>query len=180
MNNIYYQKYIKYKTKYQNLKKQTGGQNINKNFTITSPNFINYEKLDDKYKLDKCGGQNIFPTLIFHDPSPNTKSYALIMDDPDAIHGLWIHFICWNIPKQFTQLDNDNIQNVIIGKNSWNENKYGGPCPPQKSGKHRYFFKVYALDTILNIDKNTNKEELLKIIKPYIIDQTEIVGIIYA
>jgi Raf kinase inhibitor-like YbhB/YbcL family protein len=140
----YYYKYIKYKTKYLDIK---GGSN---NFQISSPNFKNNGYLDKTYMYNngncKDVGNNIFPTIEWTSAPANTKSFALIVDDKDAKNDKqesFIHLICWNIPSSYSHLVNDDIKqkkNLIVGKNSWSHNKYDGPCPP--FGTHRYFFTL--------------------------------------
>ena len=85
----------------------------------------------------------------------NIKSYAYIIDDPDAVNGLWTHFICWNIPSNITVLNDKTLfdNNIIIGKNSWNNHIYEGPCPPPNTGIHHYVFTIYGLNDYFNISK---------------------------
>ena len=115
--NKYYHKYMKYKTKYLNF--INGG---NKKFQILSPDFENNKTLDEKYMYnkDKCTdiGENIFPTINWLNPPPNTKSFALIIDDKDAPNGSWIHLLCWNIPSVKHKLTNYHLNDKekIVGE----------------------------------------------------------------
>lgn len=140
---------------------------------IFSPNFENGGEIPIKFT---CKGENINPELVIENIPAETKSLALIMDDPDAPRGIFSHWIAWNInPKINTIGENSTPINAVVGINSANENKYHGPCPP--SGTHRYFFKIFALNSKINLDFNTNKEILEKTIKNYIIEQAELIGL---
>jgi Raf kinase inhibitor-like YbhB/YbcL family protein len=137
--------------------------------------FGNGEQIPEKYTAD---GDNVNPPLEISGIPINTKSLILIIDDPDALNGVWDHWIVFNIPVSGESL---NIkENKIPGNqgiNSWNKIEYGGPSPPQGSGTHRYFFKVYAIDTNFNFNETPNKEELLNAIKNHILDKAELVGV---
>jgi Raf kinase inhibitor-like YbhB/YbcL family protein len=149
-------------------------------FELMSTAFKNNQRIPDKFT---CKGQNVSPGLDWKDAPAGTKSFALIMDDPDAPveiappYGIWDHWIIYNIPSSITALLEGQINGGIkVLNNGWKEKKYGGPCPP--SGKpHRYFFKLYALKDYLELDENASKEELLVKIKEYVIASAELVGI---
>ena len=99
------------------------------------------------------------------------------MDDPDAPMGTWDHWILFNIPYDVHELE-ENIQTLPLatktGQNSWKENKYGGPQPPDKM--HRYFFKLYALDTTLNLETGASKLDIEDAMQPHILDQATLMG----
>lgn len=123
-----------------------------------------------------CEGDNVSPNIKWSKPKSNkVKSYSLIFDDPDAPNGLWVHWILYNIPFDVTELREgitwQELQEMKIqpGLNSWNNHTYGGPCPPD--GEHRYFFKIYALDSILSIDGQVNKEILEEKMKNHIVSE---------
>lgn len=138
---------------------------------ISSPAFKNNGEIPIKYAVP---GQNINPPLIFSNVPENVKSLVLIMDDPDAPIGTWVHWVLWNInPKTKEIPENFVPQGAVQGKTS-RENHYSGPNPP--SGAHRYFFKLYALDTRLNISGQTDANTLLKLIERNIIAQAELIG----
>jgi Raf kinase inhibitor-like YbhB/YbcL family protein len=100
---------------------------------------------------------------------------ALIMDDPDAPVGTWVHWVVWNIPTETRAIEENVLPSgAIQGKNSWKRNNYGGPCPP--AGKHRYFFKIYALDIVLNLDQASTKNDLERAMHGHILAQGEIMG----
>jgi len=112
------------------------------------------------------------PPLKIKDVPKGTESLVLIVDDPDAPMGTWDHWIVWNIPPT-EAIDEDSVPG-IEGMNDFNRHSYGGPCPP--SGTHRYFFKVYALDTSLHLDSNARKEDVERAMEAHILAEGEIVG----
>lgn len=138
--------------------------------TVTSPAFIHGEKIPSKYT---CDGANISPPLIIHGLPDETKCLVLIVEDPDAPMGVWDHWIVWNILPS-TQIKEDSIPG-IEGINSFKRNHYGGPCPP--SGIHRYFFKVFALNTFLELDAASGKDSVEKAMKKHILAHGELVGV---
>lgn len=127
--------------------------------------------------LYTCKGSDISPELKWTGVPAGTKSFVLIMDDPDAPHGTWDHWVLYNIPANVMELPEDVAalpKGTEVGLNSWNKNSYGGPCPP--SGVHRYFFKLYALDAILMPQKNMTKSLLLKSIEGHVLASAQLVG----
>ena len=118
-----------------------------------------------------CDGQDKTPPLEVSEVPANAKSLALVVDDPDAPMGTWDHWILWNIPPNTTLIDK---QIGIAGRNSWGKTNYGGPCPP--SGTHRYFFKLYALDLMLDLPAGSNKAALEKAMKGHILEETALMG----
>jgi Raf kinase inhibitor-like YbhB/YbcL family protein len=120
-----------------------------------------------------CQGEDISPSLIIEDIPKEAKSLALIVDDPDAPMGTWIHWVVFDIP-----LINHIEENSIPGKlghNNFGRKNYGGPCPP--SGTHRYFFKLYALDKMLNLTEGITKKELEKAMQGHILGQAQLIGL---
>jgi Raf kinase inhibitor-like YbhB/YbcL family protein len=138
---------------------------------ITSPDFKNSEQIPAKFT---CQGEDINPALVIENIPANTKSLALIVDDPDAPMGTWVHWIVYDIPV-ISRIEEDSIPgkqgiNTARGKN------YHGPCPP--SGTHRYFFKIYALDKVLGLDENkVTKASLEKAMEGHILDKAELIGL---
>lgn len=124
-----------------------------------------------------CQGANSSPPLVWQDTNPGTQSYVLIVDDPDAPGGTWVHWVLFNIPAQMKQLPEDAQipTGASNGKNSWGVTGYRGPCPP--SGTHRYFFKLYALDTILNLSEGATKQDIVQAMQNHIIANTELIGL---
>jgi Raf kinase inhibitor-like YbhB/YbcL family protein len=123
-----------------------------------------------------CDGKDINPVLLIKNVPSGTKSLALIVDDPDAPAGTWVHWVVWNIDPNTSEIKEDTIpKGAEQGMNDFRKHDYGGPCPP--SGTHRYFFKLYALDTMLNLSSNSKKGDLEKAMKGHILEKTEIIGL---
>lgn len=120
-----------------------------------------------------CEGENINPPLIVENIPDNTKTLALIVEDPDAPRGVFTHWIVWNISPNEAIAEKSNTG--ISGTNSFGKTGYGGPCPP--SGEHRYFFRVFALDDELDLLGGSTKEELLDAMKEHIIASAELMGV---
>jgi len=146
-------------------------------FTITSTAFEHEGMIPVKYT---CDGADISPPFSWKNAPAGTKSFALICDDPDAPMGTWVHWVLFNLPENTNQLQ-ENIptdeklgNGALQGINSWPRIGYGGPCPP--SGTHRYFFKFYALDTMLEVSGEVSKDRLLQAMQGHILAQTEIMG----
>jgi Raf kinase inhibitor-like YbhB/YbcL family protein len=149
-----------------------GVKSKNVSMKIISSAFENNAKIPSKYT---CDGRNINPPLSFADVPQNAKSLVLIVDDPDAPGGTWLHWTVFNIdPKINEVLENSLPKSGIEGVTSFAKTGYGGPCPP--SGTHRYFFKLYALDATLGI-KNPDKATLEKEMQEHIVDKAELIGL---
>jgi Raf kinase inhibitor-like YbhB/YbcL family protein len=144
-------------------------------FKLTSDAFANGQSIPSKYS---CIGKNISPDLAWTDPPAGTQSFALIVDDPDAPMGTWVHWVLFNIPASTRSLDEGmsitGSSTILAGKNSSSHLSYDGPCPP--SGTHRYFFKLYALDTTLSLKAGAGKGQVLDAMKGHILAQTELMG----
>lgn len=137
---------------------------------ITSSAFKHNEYILEKFT---CDGQDCNPPLAIKDIPDNAKSLALIMDDPDAPMGTWVHWVVFDIP-----IMEDIKENSIPGTqgvNTSGDKNYGGPCPP--SGVHRYFFKIYALDTVLNVREGITKQELETAMRGHVLAQAELIGL---
>ncbi len=147
-------------------------------FELTSTAFATGEPIPRKYT---CDGDDISPPLQWSDPPQGTQSFALISDDPDAPMGTWVHWVLYNLPAETralpeaVPLDADLPDGSRHGQNSWRWLGYGGPCPP--GGTHRYFFKLYALDTALDLTAGASKEQLLQAMEGHILAQAEIMGV---
>jgi Raf kinase inhibitor-like YbhB/YbcL family protein len=139
------------------------------NMKLTSPEFENNGFIPRKFT---CQGEDINPELIIEDIPQGAKSLALIVDDPDAPMGTWVHWIVYNIPV-IGLIKEDSIPG-IQGRNDFGGGGYGGPCPP--SGTHRYFFKLYALDTELNLEEGISKKVLEKAMEGHLLTKAELVG----
>ena len=148
-------------------------------FKLTSDAFASGQSIPAKYS---CVGKNISPALAWTEPPDGTISFALIVEDPDAPAGTWTHWVLYNISADRRSLEEDlpvtgknvNPNAIFVGKNSWGDIGYGGPCPP--SGTHRYYFKFYALDTLISLLPGATKEQLLKEMNGHILAQTELMG----
>lgn len=146
--------------------KLQGGEDMK----LTSPAFENNELIPKKFT---CDGEDISPGLEISDIPDKTQSLALIVDDPDAPMGTWVHWVVFDIPV-ITRIE----QNSIPGKqgiNDFGRKNYGGPCPP--SGTHRYFFKLYALDKKLELAEGINKQDLEEAMQRHILDKAELIGL---
>lgn len=121
-----------------------------------------------------CQGEDVSPEFTLRDVPSNSKSLVLIMDDPDAPSGTFDHWIAWNIPPDTKKLK-EGVALAEQGKNHFGNLGYGGPCPPP--GKpHRYFFKLYALDTLLNLPSGSSKKQVEKAMEGHIIGKAELMG----
>lgn len=144
---------------------------------ILSSAFQHEGMIPDKFS---CKGQDISPPLKWENAPAGTKSFVLICDDPDAPVGTWDHWLLFNIPASVTELQEGVPAQAELpngarhGKNSWGRKDYGGPCPP--GGTHRYFFKFYALDTLLDLEPGVSKKELMNAMQGHILAQTELMG----
>lgn len=139
---------------------------------ISSSAFKNNSIIPAKYT---CDGENINLPLTFSDVPKDAKSLVLIVDDPDAPMGLWIHWVVFDIdPKTTGVSEGSKFPNAKEGITSFGGKGYGGPCPP--SGIHRYFFKLYALDTTLSLN-NPDKAELENAMRNHVIEKAEIIGL---
>ena len=127
-----------------------------------------------------CDGEDISPPLTWSDPPAGTTAFALIMDDPDAPGGTWVHWVLYNLPAESRGLpeavpgDAELSDGSRHGKNSWRRPGYGGPCPP--SGTHRYFFKIYALDTVLELKEGATKKQVVRAMEGHVIAQGQLMG----
>jgi len=140
--------------------------------TLTSDAFANGQSIPAKYS---CVGKNISPAITWDEPPAGTKSFALIVDDPDAPMGTWVHWVLFNLPANARSLqENADSSAMSAGKNSSGNLRYDGPCPP--SGTHRYYFKLYALDTTIGLQPGATKEQVLKEMKGHILAQGELMG----
>lgn len=140
--------------------------------TISSPVFADGEKIPAKYT---CEGENVNPPLAFSGVPAGAKSLALIVDDPDAPVGTWVHWVLWNIPPVTAEIGENSVPaGAVQGLNDWRQNRWGGPCPP--SGVHRYFFKVYALDTAFELLESTAKAGLERAMAGHVLARGEFHG----
>lgn len=144
--------------------------------TLTSPAFSHNEGIPSIYT---CDGKNISPPLVWSGVPKEAKSLALIVDDPDAPERTWVHWVLYNLPPESKGFpEGVRAQQLPAGTkegiNDFRSTGYGGPCPP--SGKHRYFHKLYALDTILPDLGVPTKTKLEKAMRGHILAEAELVG----
>ncbi len=149
---------------------------------LTSPSFENQGEIPKKYT---CDGEDIPSALTWSNVPEGTKSFALIVDDPDAPDPAnprmtWVHWVMYNIPATIRSLpeaanEKDLPKGTLQGLNDWKKTGYGGPCPPV--GKHRYFHKLYALDIVLPDLKQPTKAKLEKAMEGHVLSRAELVGL---
>jgi Raf kinase inhibitor-like YbhB/YbcL family protein len=145
--------------------------------TLTSTGFDAGGVIPPKYS---CDGEDLSPPLAWSDPPPGTQSFALILDDPDAPGGTWVHWVLFNFPAAARSLsegispDPTLADGTVHGTSSFNSLGYGGPCPP--GGTHRYFFKLYALDAVLDLEGGATKADLEAAMETHVLAQAELMG----
>ena len=137
---------------------------------LTSPAFGNQEMMPSKFT---CDGQDMNPPLIIEDVPTGAKSLTLIVDDPDAPNKTWTHWVVYDMPI-IEQIEENSVPGKEAG-NDFGQKEYGGPCPP--SGTHRYFFRLYALDTELNLQEAGPRDEVEDAMKGHVLEQAELVGL---
>ena len=142
---------------------------------IESSAFQNGGEIPRKYGYKK---DNVNPALIINDVPADTKSLALVMDDPDAMGAvgkIWVHWVVWNIDPSTGQINENSIpSNSVQGKTDFGEIAYGGPAPPDK--EHTYLFKLYALDDKLSLDEGSTKSQLEDAMKNHVIAESTLKG----
>ena len=138
---------------------------------LTSPDFEHNHNIPQRFT---CQGEDISPNLYISDAPAETKSLVLIVDDPDASRGNWDHWIVFNIDPKTRVIPENSIPGVQ-GLNDFGRFDWGGPCPPR--GTHRYFFKLYALNSMLSLSQGAKKAQVLKALEPYILEKAELVGL---
>ena len=140
-----------------------------KELNIKSSAFEHNGLIPRKYT---CDGEGVNPPITIENIPEGTQSLALTIDDPDAPMGTWDHWVVWNMPPK-KEIKENEVPGVE-GINDFGKHSYGGPCPP--GGTHRYFFKVYALDTKLNLNANSRKKDLEKAMQGHVLAKGELVG----
>ena len=145
---------------------------------ITSTAFSEGEMIPTRYT---CDGPDVSPDLSWRGVPDAAASLALICDDPDAPMGTWVHWVLFNIPSGAGRLPAEISSDAILengarhGTNDFRKLGYGGPCPP--GGTHRYYFKLYVLDTELNLDSGATKDQLLEAMQGHILAEAQLMGI---
>jgi Raf kinase inhibitor-like YbhB/YbcL family protein len=141
-----------------------------KQLYVSSPSFAHEEHIPEKFT---CDDLNISPGLEIRGIPADARSLAIVMEDPDAPGKVFDHWLVWNIPP--TESIPENSQSGLEGLNSSGKIGYMGPCPP--SGTHRYFFKVFAVDTLLETEKGADKTKLEYVLKDHILAYGELIGL---
>jgi Raf kinase inhibitor-like YbhB/YbcL family protein len=149
---------------------QKGGKNMA--LQVTSNAFSEGQSIPEKYT---CDGQNVSPPIRWSGTPENTKSIALICEDPDAPSGTFTHWVLYDLPGKTTELREGSSASGKQGVNGFGKNGYGGPCPPP-GGPHRYFFRVYALDTESLGNAGSSKENLAAAMKGHILAEGSLMG----
>ncbi len=137
---------------------------------LASPAFGDGGGIPAKYT---CDGADVNPPLRISGVPSAAKSVALIVDDPDAPAGTWVHWVVWNIRPETSEIPENSVPG-LEGKNDFRRTGWGGPCPP--SGTHRYFFKLYALDTALTLGPSSAKADLVAAMRGHVLAQAQLVG----
>ncbi|NHJ05768.1 MAG: YbhB/YbcL family Raf kinase inhibitor-like protein [Candidatus Heimdallarchaeota archaeon] len=142
--------------------------------SLTSSAFKHNEKMPKKYS---CQGEEVNPPLEISGIPKGAKSLVLLMEDPDTpIKVTFTHWVICHLEPNVKKIkENDSLENAIVGRNSLGQNKYLGPCPPW--GKHRYIFKLFAVDEKLPLTAKSKKRNVLKSMKGHIIEQAELIGL---
>jgi Raf kinase inhibitor-like YbhB/YbcL family protein len=145
--------------------------------TISSDAFQNDGLIPAKYT---CDGESISPPLTFTGVPANARSLAIIVEDPDVPKSIrpdrtWTHWLVWNIPTDVSVIGEGNVPDGVVGKNSSGKREYGAPCPPDK--EHRYYFRLFALDTELTLDpESVDMVGLEKAMEGHVLVQTQLMG----
>ena len=140
---------------------------------LTSPAFLNAKPIPTTYS---CDGDDLNPPLSISGVPRETKSLVLIMDDPDAPGGVWVHWLLWNIDPGTTRIPKGSVPaGAQQGLNSWQRKGYRGPCPPP--GTHRYFFRLYALKERLDLPGSANRKDLDRVMEGKVLARSELLGI---
>ena len=141
--------------------------------SIGSTQFQNNSSIPRQYT---CDGKDVNPPLDISGVPTGTQSLALIVDDPDAPAGTWVHWVVWNIDPGTKQIAENSVPKAAVqGRNDFRKTSYGGPCPP--SGTHRYFFKLYALDTRLGLKTGATKQDVERAMKGHVLGEAHTVGL---
>ena len=140
--------------------------------SITSPAFLPGGMIPSKYT---CDGADVSPPLLIGNVPEKTRSLALIVDDPDAPMGTWVHWVVWNIGADTSKIPENSVPpGALQGTTDFRKQEYGGPCPP--SGTHRYFFKLYALDSSPAAQAGATKAQVEEAMKGHVLAQAELIG----
>ncbi len=144
-----------------------------KQLIIKSPAFSERERIPSAYT---CDGEDVNPPLVFENVPDDARSLTLIVEDPDAPGKTWVHWVVFNIPPEVTHIDEDSVPpRATEAMTDFGKTGYGGACPP--SGTHRYYFRLYALDTVLDLTEDVRLDEIKHAMKNHILAEAELVGL---
>ena len=153
-------------------------QNSAGKFVLITPAFREGSTIPTQFT---CSGANVSPALTWNQPPPRTRTFVLVVDDPDAPGGTWVHWVVYNLPSSARQLPEHVPAGDVVtgggrqGVNDFPMDGYGGPCPPP--GKpHRYFFRLYALDAALNLQTPVRRKDVDTAMKGHVLAQAELMG----
>jgi Raf kinase inhibitor-like YbhB/YbcL family protein len=122
-----------------------------------------------------CDGDDVSPPLSWRDAPPGTATFALVVDDPDAPAGTWVHWVVFDVPSSHSEIrEGSRPPGAREGRNSWGRTGYGGPCPP--SGTHRYYFKLYAVDRALGLEPGVTAAELARAVEGRVLAEAVLMG----
>ncbi|PIR87880.1 MAG: YbhB/YbcL family Raf kinase inhibitor-like protein [Candidatus Harrisonbacteria bacterium CG10_big_fil_rev_8_21_14_0_10_45_28] len=143
---------------------------------LRSEAFKEGERIPAKYT---CDGEGVSPSVVFMDVPDNAQRLVLIMEDPDVPKslredGMWDHWVVFNMPADTSGIVEGGVPAGVVGKNTREGNAYGPPCPPDR--EHRYFFKLFALDDELNLDKSATKADVERAMEGHILDSASLMG----
>ncbi len=143
-------------------------------FVLASPAFPDGGPIPSRFTAD---GADLSPRLEIRGAPEGTASFALIVDDPDAPVGTWVHWVAWNIPGGTTVIPEGALpEGAVEGTNSWGRTGWGGPSPPRGTGVHRYVFTLYALDAPLDLPASADKDRLLQAMEGHVLGRARLVG----
>ena len=139
---------------------------------LKSSAFSHNGNIPSKYT---CDGEDLSPPLSIKNPPKDTKSFVLIVHDPDAPAKDWLHWTLWNIAPEIREISENTVpQGALQGMTDFGRSGWGGPCPP--SGTHRYFFELYALDTMLDIARDSNRKTMEDALASHVIEKAELMA----
>jgi len=140
---------------------------------LQSPFFSHQSSIPPEFT---CDGLDVSPALMIDGVPEGTKSLVLIVEDPDAPRGTWDHWILFNIDPSVRRIEKGGVPSGSVeATNDFGRNYYGGPCPP--SGTHHYFFKLYALDAMLDMPGSARKKDIEQAMEGRVLDKTELIGL---
>lgn len=150
----------------------------NHNLRLISPAFKEGAVIPPQYT---CKGQGVNPPLNIVNKPPSAKSFAIIVHDPDAVSGDFIHWLVWDIPSTTDVIAANSVPvGAVQGANDSGSTQYMGPCPPPGTGTHRYIFELFALDTNLSLSSGSRRPELEKFMKGHVLEKAVLTGLFSA